>query len=125
MAEKKAVIEACKHFGANLVAGILHSLIGFSISLIIAAFIPVQIPINSMQQLLGFAGAVGIGSGILGAVLAVENNGEDFQATRVLKFVRGAFYPSDRNNGGEYTISSSLGLTIHSKKAWQDYIFYI
>jgi len=125
MAQKEAVIETLKHFGANLVAGILHSLIGFSISLIIGAFIPVQVPINTIQQLIGFAGAVGLGSGILGAVLAVENEGDDFQATRVLRFVREAVYPSSRNNGSKYTLSTSLGWTIHRKKAWQDYIFYI
>lgn len=125
MCQTGAIKEWFKHFAANLVAGALHSLIGFSVALIIGAFIPVQIPIETFRHLLTFAATVGVGSGILGSVLAVESDGDQFQATRVLKFVREAFYPSDRNNGRRYTISTRFGLSIASKKGWQDYVFYI
>jgi len=125
MCERNALKEWLKHFAANTVAGILHGLIGFSIALILGAFIPVQIPINTFQQLLGFALTVGAGAGVLGSVLAVESDGSDFKATRVIKFVRRAAYPSSRNNGSRYNVSTRLGWTIPSKKSWQDYIFYI
>lgn len=126
MTEKEAVREYLKHFTANAAAGILHGLIGFSVALIIGAFIPVQIPINSLQSLIYFSLTIGAGAGILGSILAVESTNEDnFKATRVLKFIRNAFYPSERNNGNQYTISDTFNLTIHRKKSWQDYIFYV
>lgn len=123
--QKQAALEYCKHFTANMAAGIMHGLIGFSIALIIAAFIPVQIPVQTFKQLVSFAFTVGVGSGILGSVLAVESDGSTFKANRVVTFVRDAVYPSERNNGASYTISPSLGLYINKKKSWQDYIFYI
>lgn len=125
MCQKQAIYEWAKHFTANVAAGILHGLIGFSIALIIGAFIPVQIPINTYYDLMYFALTVGTGAGVLGSVLAVESEGDKFKATRVLRFVRTAAYPEYRNNGASYTISHGLGLVIHRKKAWQDYIFYI
>jgi len=121
MTQAGAIKEWLKHFAANAIAGILHGLIGFGIALVLASFVPVQIPINSFQQLIHFALTVGAGAGILGSVLAVST----FKANRVLHFVREAVYPSDRNNGSRYTVSTSMGLSIPSKKAWQDYIFYI
>jgi len=123
MCEKEAVIELAKHFGANLVAGILHALIGFSIALIAGAFIPVQIPINSLNALLGFASTVGLGAGLLGMVLAVENDSSEFKATRVFRFVREAVYPESRRNGSQHRIFG--GLMISSKLSWQDYVLYI
>jgi len=123
MCEKEAVIELAKHFGANLVAGILHALIGFSIALIAGAFIPVQIPINSLNALLGFAATVGLGAGLLGMVLAVEDDGDEFKATRVLKFVKQAAYPESRRNGSQHQIYGRL--MISSKLSWQDYVLYI
>lgn len=124
MCTKEAIYEWAKHFTANLAAGMLHGLIGFSIALILGAFIPVQIPIDSLQQLLTFALTVGAGAGVLGSVLAVETDGSKFKATRVIEFIRRAAYPSSRNNGSTHTLSSRLGLVIHKKKSWQDYIFY-
>lgn len=126
MCSRKAFKEWLKHFTANAIAGVFHGLIGFSVALIIGAFIPVQIPIESMQQLIGFALTVGAGSGILGATLAVESEDEDkFKAGRVIKFIREAVYPTSRNNGARYTISGRYGLSIPSKKSWHDYILYI
>lgn len=125
MCEKGAVIEYLKHFAANLLAGIMHGLIGFSIALIIASFIPVQIPVNNFTDLILFSFTVGAGSGILGSILAVEKGGGDFKAGRVLKFVRKAAYPENRSNGKAYTISRRFNLSIHRKKSWQDYIFYV
>ena len=124
MCTKKAVKEYLKHFAANAAAGMMHGLIGFSAALIIAAFIPVQIPVNTLYDLVGFAGTVGLGAGILGSVLAVESDGSTFKATRVITFIREAAYPSDRDNGGKHVVSQHLGLYISSKKSWQDYIFY-
>jgi len=125
MTQAGAIKEWLKHFAANAVAGILHGLIGFGVALVLASFVPVQIPINSFQQLIHFALTVSAGSVILGSVLAVESDGSTFKANRVFHFVREAVYPSDRNNGSRYTISTSFGLSIASKKSWQDYIFYI
>lgn len=125
MCSKEAVIEYLKHFAANAAAGILHGLIGFSIALIIGAFIPVQIPVNTLTDLTKFAGVVGTGAGVLGSVLAVESDGSTFKAGRVVRFVRNTAYPSERDNGGKHAISTRLGLYITSKKAWQDYIFYV
>jgi len=125
MCERGAVKEYLIHFTANLLAGIMHGLIGFSIALIIGSFIPVQIPINNFTDLMLFSFTVGAGAGILGSVLAVESGGEQFKAGRVIRFVRNAAYPKDRNNGRAYTISRRFNLSIHRKKSWQDYIFYV
>jgi len=126
MTEKKAVIEYLKHFAANAAAGILHGLIGFSVALILGAFIPVQVPVNSLHSLIMFSLTVGAGAGVLGSVLAIDSeNDTHFKATRVIKFVKDSFYPSERKNGSQYTVSDTFNLTISRKKSWQDYIFYI
>jgi len=123
MCQKKAVIEYLKHFAANMAVGILNFFLGFGIALIIGAVIPVQVPIDSLWQLIRFSFVIGVGSGIVGSVLAVESNGK-FKATKVIDFIRDEVYPEERNNGASYTLIRSWNLTIHRKKSWQDYILY-
>lgn len=124
MTQKQAVIETLKHFAANTAVGVLNFMLGFGIALMIGAFIPVNIPIDSLTELIKFASVVGAGSGLVGSALAVESDGSHFKATRVLSFIRDNVYPPERNNGAKYNISSYCGLSIHRKKSWQDYIMY-
>jgi len=125
MTELNAIKETAKHFAANLVAGMLHGLIGFGAALILGATVPVPIDIVTLKDLMWYSVTVGSGAGVLGAVLAVQAEAENkFKAGRVIKFVREVFYPAETENGGQYILSSSCSLSVKSRKTWLDYVLY-